>query len=85
MYFIVEYLRHPLAKVCMFGLALTSSFTKGSLDDRRTLENLGFRNAIEDCCRSNDEEISSVAKEILENFESKRGSSRKLRAPRRSS
>lgn len=86
MYLIVDYLLCPLPRVRKLGLSLALSFAKRSVDNRRMLANLtGFRAAVEDCCKSADEEIASVARDILEKTKSKRagpGSSRALRTTR---
>lgn len=86
MYIIVDYLQRPLAKVRKLGLSLALSFAKRSVDHRRTLANLtGLRDAVEDCSKSEDEEIVSIAKDILEKIKAKRsggGSSRIMRSSR---
>lgn len=87
MYLIVDYLVHPLARVRKLGLSLASSFAKQTVDHRRTLANLtGLRDAVEDCCNSDDPEISSMAKDILEKIKTRRvgagAAARNLRASR---
>lgn len=85
MYIIVDYLQRPLARVRKLGLSLALSYAKRSVDHRRTLANLtGLRDAVEDCSKSDDEEIASVAKDILEKIKPKRGgaSTRNLRSSR---
>lgn len=76
-----------MPKVKKLGLSLALAFAKRSVDHRRTLANLtGLRDAVDACSSSEDEEISSVAKDILEKIKPKRGvaSSRNLRSVRHS-
>lgn len=83
MFIIVDYLLHPLPKVRKLGLTLALSFAKRSAEYRRTLTNLaGFRDAVEECAESDDEEISSVAHEILEKIKTKRAGGASSRSQR---
>lgn len=86
MYIIVDYLQGILPKVRKLGLSLALQFAKRSVDYRRTLANTtGLREAVDECAKSEDEEIASVAKDILDKIKAKRGggaASRLLRSSR---
>lgn len=88
MYIIVDYLQRPLLEVRKLGLSLALSFAKRSLDHRRTLANTtGLREAVEECVESEDAEVSSLAKDLLDKIKAKRGgvaASRNLRLSRAS-
>lgn len=85
MYIILAYLQGVLPRVRKLGLSLVLSFAKRSADHRRTLTNTtGIREMVEECAQSEDEEIASLAKDILEKIKGKRGGIAASKLPRSS-
>lgn len=80
MYIIVDYLRRPLAPVRKLGLSLALALAK-RVDHRRTLANLSdLRDAVQSCTEDEDEEIQTLANDLLKKIKGGRVSGRSLRS-----
>jgi len=63
---LVEYLDHPQIDAQKFGLFLISWLLRGGISQRKSVTNTaGMRDALERCLKSEDEEVTAHAKELM--------------------